>query len=126
MKTVETYPIGTEVYFFDPLLEGDVEILKSVVLGSYVNKNEGELYYQMISRPAPAWCVSDTIEGIEILKRAFLNYREKLHEANNENKKRYNSLRGYALFDQFKVDALPEEEKIGDENAEPESAANDE
>ena len=125
MKTITALPIGTEVYFFDPLLEGDLEIFKSVVLGSYVNKNEGELYYQMISRPAPAWCVSDTLEGVEILKRAFLHYREKLQTANTENKVRYNELRDGTVFDEYKADGLPTEKKIGDNNDESENSAND-
>lgn len=111
MKIVKTLPIGTEVWFFDPVLNGDIEIIKSVVLGSYINKNEGELYYDMISNHAPAWCVSDTEEGIQILKRAFLNYREKLHEANTQNKARYNVIRDGALFDEYKVENLPEEIK---------------
>ena len=112
MKTIQTLPIGTEVWYFDPVLNGDIEIIKSVVIGCFINKNEGELYYQMISMQAPAWCVSDIEEGIEILKRAFLNYREKLIAANNENKKRYNVIREGALFDEYKVENLPEEEKV--------------
>jgi hypothetical protein len=112
MKTIKTLPIGTEVWYFDPVLNGDIEIIKSVVLGSYINKNEGELYYNMISNHAPAWCVSDTEEGIQILKRAFLNYREKLHEANAQNKQRYNTIREGTLFEEYEVDNLPEEEKV--------------
>lgn len=112
MKIIKTFPIGTEVWFFDPVLDGDIEIIKSVVLGSYINKNEGELYYDMISNHAPAWCVSDTEEGVQILRRAFLNYREKLIQANMENKSRYNAIREGALFDEYKVDNLPEEEKV--------------
>ena len=125
MKIVNTYPIGTEVYYFDPILEGDIDIYKSVVLGCFVHKNEGELYYQMISKQAPAWCVSDTEEGIEILKRAFLNYREKLHEANAANQIRYNRLRDGTLFEEFKVDVLPSEEKLGEQDDEPANSAND-
>lgn len=112
MKTIKTLPIGTEVWFFDPVLNGDIDIIKGVVMGCFINKNEGELYYQMINMQAPAWCVSDTKEGIEILRRAFLNYREKLIAANNENKSRYNAIREGALFDEYKVDNLPEEKKV--------------
>lgn len=125
MKTITILPIGTEVYFFDPLLEGDLEIFKSIILGCYVNKNEGELYYQMISRPAPAWCVSDTLEGVEILKRAFLHYREKLQMANAENKVRYSELRNGTVFDEYKADVLPTEEKIGESDDESKNSAND-
>lgn len=125
MKTIETYPIGAEAYYFDPVLDGEIEVFKSVILGCYVNKNEGELYYQFVNNHAPAWSVSDTNEGIEILKRAFLNYREKLHEANKENKKRYNALREGTVFEEFDVNNLPMEEKIGDDNDESENSAND-
>ena len=116
MQIIKTLPIGTEVYYFDPLLEDDIEIFKSVVLGCFVNKNEGELYYQMINKQSPAWCVSDTKEGVEILKRAFLNYREKLQMANAANKVRYNELREGTVFEEYKVTSLPTEEKIGEDN----------
>ena len=116
MKIINTLPIGTDVWYFNPVLDGPIDIVKSVVLGCFVNKNEGELYYQMIDMQVPAWSVSDTEEGIQILRRAFLNYREKLIEANNENKKRYNIIREGALFDEYKVENLPEEEKTREEN----------
>lgn len=111
MRIIETLPIGTEVWYFNPVLDGDIDIIKGIVMGCFINKNEGELYYQLINMQTPAWCVSDTKEGIEILRRAFLNYREKLIEANKENKKRYNVIREGALFDEYKVDNLPKEEK---------------
>lgn len=111
MKIIKTLPIGTDVWYFDPVLDGDIKVIKSVVLGCFINKNEGELYYQMIDMQAPAWCVSDTEEGIDILKRAFLHYREQLINANNENKSRYNAIRDGTLFDEYKVDNLPEEEE---------------
>lgn len=116
MDIVKTLPIGTEVYYFDPTLDDEIEIFKSVILGCFINKNEGELYYQMINKQSPAWCVSDTKEGIEILKRAFLFYREKLRMANAANKERYNELRKGTLFDKYKVDVLPLEVKIGEED----------
>lgn len=118
MKTIKTMPIGTDVWYFDPVLDGDIKIIKSVVLGCYINKNEGELYYDMISNHAPAWCVSDTEEGIQILRRAFLNYREKLHEANMQNKARYNAIREGTLFDEYKVGNLPEEKGENDDKSE--------
>lgn len=126
MKIINTMPIGTEVYYFDPVLDGEIEIFKSVILGCYINKNEGELYYQLLNNHAPAWSVSDTEEGIQILKRAFLYYREKLHMANAANKVRYNELRAGAVFNEFDVNNLPMEEKIGDEDDESENSANDE
>ena len=125
MKTIETYPIGTEAYYFDPVLDGDLEIFKSIVLGCYVNKNEGELFYQFTNNHAPAWSVSDTKEGIEILKRAFLYYREKLHIANAANKVRYNDMRKGTVFEEFDVNHLPMEEKIGESDDESENSAND-
>lgn len=125
MKIVKTLPIGTEVYYFDPILNGEIELFKSVVIGCFMNKNEGELYYQMINKQSPAWCVSDTKEGIEILRRAFLNYREKLQMANAANKVRYNELREGCLFEEFDVNNLPMEEKIGESNDESTNSAND-
>ena len=126
MKTITNLPIGTEVYYFDPVLDGEIEIFKSIVLGCYVNKNEGELFYQLVNNHAPAWSVSDTLEGIQILKRAFLYYREKLQMANAANKVRYNEMREGTVFEEFDVNHLPMEEKIGDEDDESENSANDE
>ena len=125
MKTIITMPIGTEVYYFDPVLDGEIEIFKSVIIGCYINKNEGELYYQLVNNHAPAWSVSDTLEGIQILKRAFLYYREKLQMANAANKVRYNEMRGETVFEEFDVNHLPVEEKIGDNDDESENSAND-
>lgn len=126
MKTITNLPIGTEIYYFDPVLDGEIEIFKSIVLGCYVNKNEGELFYQLVNNHAPAWSVSDTLEGIQILKRAFLYYREKLQMANAANKVRYNEMREGTVFEEFDVNHLPMEEKIGDEDDESENSANDE
>lgn len=114
MKQIDVYPIGTEVWYFDPVLEGDCEIRKSIILGSFVHKSEGSLFYFLLDKQVDGYAVSDTEEGIQILRRAFLNYREKLIEANNENKKRYNIIREGTLFEEYKVDNLPTEDSLNE------------
>lgn len=114
MQIIKTLPIGTEVYYFDPVLDGECEIKKSIILGSFVHKSEGSLFYFLLDKQVEGYAVSDTEDGIQILRRAFLNYREKLIEANNENKKRYNIIREGTLFEEYKVDNLPTEDSINE------------
>lgn len=122
MKTIDTYPIGTEVWYFDPSLEGDCPIKKSVVLGSFINKQEGELFYFLLSKQVEGYAVYDTEQEARTMRDVFFLYREKLIKANEENRERFNELRKGSVFEDYKIDNLPEETK----DAESESAANDE
>ena len=122
MKTIDTYPIGTEVWYFDPSLEGDCPIKKSIVLGSFINKQEGELFYFLISKQVEGYAVYDTEQEARTMRDVFFLYREKLIKANEENRERFNEMRKGSVFEDFKIDNLPEETK----DAESESAANDE
>ena len=74
MRIPELIPFGSEVYFFDPVLHGDMPIIKSMVIGAFVHKNEGELYYDVISKQVPAYCVFATLEGAKQQRAAFEEY----------------------------------------------------
>lgn len=128
MKTVETYPIGTEVYYFDPMIEGNCEIKKSVVLGSFVHKTEGELFYFLLGKQVEGYAVWDTEQKAKEMRDVFMLYREELLKANAENRERFAKVREGKVFEEFDVNHLPSEDDLnkGGEYAEPESAANDE
>lgn len=125
MTTPDVIPIGSEVYYFEDVLRGETPIIKSMVLGSYVHKNEGELYYYLLNKDVPAYCVSETLEGARQQRDAFLKYREILLKANEETKKEYKKLKVGKLFEEYTVDKLPSEEKMEKEDAESTSSAND-
>ena len=59
MKQVNVYPIGTEVWYFDPILEGDCEIKQSIILGSFVHKSEGSLFYFLLDKQVEGYAVRD-------------------------------------------------------------------
>lgn len=112
MRTPEMIPFGSEVYFFDPVLHGDMPIIKTVVIGAFIHKNEGELYYDVISKQVPAYCVFETLEGAKQQRAAFEEYRKILLKANETTKKELNKLKAGKLFDEYIVDNLPSEEKV--------------
>ena len=76
MRIPEMIPFGSEVYFFDPVLHGDMPIIKTVVIGAFIHKNEGELYYDVISKQVPAYCVFETLAGAQQQRAAFEEYRK--------------------------------------------------
>ena len=108
----DCFPIGSEVYYFEDVLHGDTPIIKSLVLGVYVHKTAGELYYYLLNKDVPAYCVSETLEGAKQQRDAFLAYREILLKANEETKKEYNKLKVGKIYEEYSVDKLPSEEKM--------------
>ena len=116
MRIPEMIPFGSEVYFFDPVLHGDMPIIKSVVIGAFVHKNEGELYYDVISKQVPAYCVFETLEGAKQQRAAFEEYRKILLKANEDTKKELNKLKAGRIFEEYTVDNLPSEEKVEETN----------
>lgn len=113
MKQVNVYPIGTEVWYFDPILEGDCEIKQSIILGSFVHKSEGSLFYFLLDKQVEGYAVRDNEADAIKQRDDFLAYREQLLQANAENKVRFNELRKGTIFPEYSVDNLP---TTGDEN----------
>lgn len=122
MKIVEAYPIGTEVWYFDPSLQGECPIKKSVVLGAFLNKQEGELFYFLLSKQIEGYAVWDSEEKAREMRDVFFLYRDELIKANEENKVRFNKVREGSVFADYAIDNLPEEEDCDDE---PKYSAND-
>lgn len=119
MKEVKTLPIGTEVYYFNPTLQDEIVIKKSLVLGAFIHKQEGELYYFLLSDQQPAYAVAETLEELDAKKSAFVAYRETLVAANAENKVRFADLRKSYLYEDYTVDTLPlGEEDVGSTDSE--------
>lgn len=111
MRIPEMIPFGSEVYYFDAVLKGEMPIIKSMVIGAFIHKNEGELYYDLISKQVPAYCVSETLEGAKQQRAGFEEYRKILLKANEDTKKELNKLKVGKLFEEYTVDNLPSEEK---------------
>ena len=122
MKTIETYPIGTEVWYFDPSLQGECPIIKSVVMGSFMNKQEGELFYFLLNGQIEGYAVWDSEEKAREMRDVFFLYRDELIKANEENKVRFNKMRDGHVFEEYQIDNLPQEEKC---DGEPVHSAND-
>lgn len=112
----DVIPIGTEVYYFEDVLNGECPIIKSMVLGVYIHKNYGEVYYYLLNKDVPGYCVAETLEGAMQQRDAFLKYREILLKANEETKKEYNKLKVGKIYEEYSVDNLPSEEKIGEKD----------
>lgn len=73
---METYKIGTKVYYFEDKLRGDFEIKEGTVYGSFVSRATGDLYYYLDKEQYPAFCVSDNQEEIELLRNKYKEYAE--------------------------------------------------
>jgi hypothetical protein len=122
MKTVDTYPIGTEVWYFDPSLQGECPIIKSIVMGSFMNKQEGELFYFLLGGQIEGYAVWDSEQKAREMRDVFFLYRDELIKANEENKVRFNKMRDGHVFEEYQIDNLPQEEKC---DGEPVHSAND-
>lgn len=128
---IHTMPIGTEVWFFDPNLTSECPVQKSMVLGSFVHKTEGEIFYFLLEKQIPSYAVYETEQRAKEMRDVFMLYREELLKANEENKKRFDELRKGTLFPTFTVDNLEEvkhqmyKETYGDQDAESTRSAND-
>lgn len=128
---IHTKPIGTEVWFFDPDLTSECPVQKSLVLGSFIHKTEGEVFYFLLEKQIPSYAVYETEDEARKMRDVFMLYREELLKANEENKKRFDELRKGNLFPTFTVDNLEEvkeqmyKETYGDKDDESARSAND-
>ena len=73
---METYKIGTKVFYFEDKLRGDFEIKEGTVFGAFVSRATGDLFYYLDKEQFPAFCVADTMEEIESLRAAYKAYAE--------------------------------------------------
>lgn len=103
---IKHYEIGDKVFYFKPSIKEEMTIKESIVLGIFVNKQEGELNYFLNTEECPAYAVSDTEDGARQLLDKFLVYKDKLLEANTANAERYTELRKDYLFEDFTIDKL--------------------
>lgn len=128
MKIVDTYPIGTIVWYFEPELGGECDVKKSVVLGSFINKQEGELFYFLLDKQVQGYAVWDSEQKAREMRDVFMLYREQLLKANEENSERYKKMRKDSLFKDYEINELAGiEGRLGDLDGEESTvAANDE
>lgn len=90
---METYKIGTKVYYFEDKLRGDFEIKEDVVYGAFVSRATGDLYYYLSHEQYPAFCVSDNKDHIEELRSAYKQYAEEYMEQVERQTNKYNSFK---------------------------------
>lgn len=113
VETPTPYEIGTKVYYFDPVREGEIKVKESIVYGAFIHKQEGELYYFLEDKECPAYAVAPIKGMIDEQLKAFMEYREKLAEANKANQERYRALRSGYIFPKYSAEerAKAKEEK---------------
>lgn len=109
MKEIKTYPIGSEVYYFDPVIKGDLEIKKSIVIGAFVHKSKGELYYTLLDHAVEAYAVRLTQKAAEEQRDMFEEVRKQLLEEEEKHQERMKTLWGTDVHSEFGVDNLPTE-----------------
>lgn len=90
---METYKIGTKVYFFEDKLRGDFEIKEDTVFGAFVSRATGDLYYYLSHEQYPAFCVADTMEKIEALREQYKAYAEAYMEQVDAQTAKYNEFK---------------------------------
>lgn len=90
---METYKIGTKVYFFEDKLRGDFKIEESVVYGAFVSRTTGDLYYYLEKEQYPAFCVADTLEKAEAMRDAYKEYAAKYLEQVEIQTAKYNEFK---------------------------------
>lgn len=104
VDTPMPYEIGTKVYYFDPVREGEIKIKESIVYGAFVHKQEGELYYFLEDKECPAYAVAPIKGIIDEKLEAFIEYRTKLAEANKANQERFRALRSEYIFPKYSAE----------------------
>ncbi len=90
---MQTYEIGTKVFYFEDKLKGDLPILEGTVYGAFVSKATGDIYYYLDSEQFPAFCVSDTQEGAEALRDSYKAYAEGYMAKVDEQTAKYNEFK---------------------------------
>ena len=119
MKEIKTYPIGSEVYYFDPTIKGDLEIKKSIVIGVFVHKSKGELYYTLLDHAVEAYAVRLTKKGAEEQRDLFEFVRKQLLEEEEKHQERMSTLWGGDVYPEFGVDNLTTEGALNGSDEEP-------
>lgn len=90
---METYKIGTKVFYFEDKLRGDFEIKEDTVYGAFVSRATGDLYYYLSHEQYPAFCVADTIEKAEELRAKYKEYAEAYMEQVDTQTAKYNEFK---------------------------------
>lgn len=109
MKEVKTYPIGSEVWYFNPTIHGDLEVKKSIVIGAYLHKSKGELYYTLLNVAVEAYAVRLTKKGAEEQRDKFEEIRKELLKQEDEHQERMSALWGEDRYEEYGIDNLPTE-----------------
>lgn len=111
LPLVEHIPIGSAVFYFDPVRTGKLEIKQSYVFGVFMHKSEGELYYFIEEKECPAYAISSTMEECDEKLKAFDEYRTKLVRATEENQERFRALRKEVIVPEYAIEARVQTEE---------------
>ena len=109
MKEVKAYPIGSEVWYFNPTLHGDLEVKKSIVIGTFMHKSRGELYYTLLKDAVEGYAVRLTQKGAEEQRDRFAEIRKELLEQEEKHQERMTALWGEDRYEEYGIDNLPTE-----------------
>lgn len=109
MKEVKAYPIGSEVWYFNPTLHGDLEVKKSIVIGTFMHKSRGELYYTLLKDAVEGYAVRLTQKGAEEQRDRFAEIRKELLEQEEKHQERMAALWGEDRYEEYGIDNLPTE-----------------
>lgn len=106
MADIKTIPIGSKIFVFNPVRKGDLKMEESVCYGSYLNKNEGELWYYARTESYPAYACAETKEELMEKMLAFDSYRKELAECDQKVQGLYRELRKEYLFPEYSIDEI--------------------
>ena len=123
MKEVNTYPIGTKVWYFNPTLHGELDVKESIVIGSYLHKSRGELYYTLLNDAVEGYAVRLTKKGAEEQRDKYEEIRKELLAQEEKHQERMKKLWEADRYEEYSIDQLPTEGDLnGDEIASTEPA----
>lgn len=74
---VETIKIGTKVYAYDSEAR-EPEVFESVIVGSFINIETGNLYYYLPQSKQPAYAIHESKEEAEASLERFVAFRKKV------------------------------------------------
>lgn len=90
---MDSYKIGTKVFYFEDKLRGDFEIKEDVVYGSFISRATGDLYYFLTHEQYPAFCVADTLDKAEELRAKYKEYAKAYMEQVDAQTAKYNEFK---------------------------------
>lgn len=102
LRLISPMPIGTNVFYHSTNVEGEITISKGVVLGAFINKVDGELFYFVDNVQIPAYCVFESEETMNESLKTFDEFRKDLHERNALQIKLFKEFKKDFLFDEYK------------------------